>query len=241
MHQQTPDIGCRIGLWRFFEAPAWQMAYPVWILANFLFNLFVDENNELRTTPRNGWKIQRRRGNVKLNAERMKQTAYLILTLALFSCRPPGTDNEVLQRQIDSLRGQLADAYKPGFGEFMSNIQAHHVKLWFAGKNENWALADFEIHEIMEALDDIEKYQTERKESQLVGMIHPALDSVNVAIENKDAALFKDTYIALTNTCNRCHRAADFGFNIVKIPDAQPFSNQEFKPNTRLPSEGGDQ
>ena len=35
----------------------------------------------------------------------------------------------------------------PGFEEFMSNIQAHHAKLWFAGQNHNWKLADFEIHE----------------------------------------------------------------------------------------------
>ena len=41
-----------------------------------------------------------------------------------------------------------------------------------------------------------------------------------------------DTYkpgILLTNTCNSCHRATEFEFNVVKIPDTPPFSNQDFK------------
>ena len=110
----------------------------------------------------------------------------------------------------------------------MSSIQVHHAKLWFAGKNKNWALADFEIHEIMESLDDIKKYETERKESPMVSMLGPALDSVNAAIAKQDTMQFKNSYVLLTNTCNNCHRAVKFEFNVFKIPDAPPFSNQVF-------------
>ncbi len=113
----------------------------------------------------------------------------------------------------------------------MSEIQAHHAKLWFAGINENWKLADFEVHEIMESIEDIQQFETERKESQMIEMINPALDSVYKAIEQKNPALFKRRFILLTNTCNDCHRATDFEFNVVKVPDTQPFSNQDFKAN----------
>ncbi len=99
----------------------------------------------------------------------------------------------------------------------------------FAGQNENWKQADFEVHEIIEAIEDIEKYQTERKKSQMIGMINPALDSVNIAIEQKNSELFKSGFALLTNTCNNCHRVVNFEFNVVKIPDMQPFSNQDFK------------
>src|SRR6476659_9293819 len=78
-----------------------------------------------------------------------------------------------LQLRIDSLQKQIDAAYKPGLGEFMGSMQVHHAKLWFAGKNENWKLADFEIHEMMEAIDNIQKYQTERKESKQIAMINP--------------------------------------------------------------------
>lgn len=161
----------------------------------------------------------------------MKQTFIIILTFGLFACNQQIDKTQALQNRIDSLEHKLADTYKPGFGEFMSSIQIHHSKLWFAGQNENWKLADFEVHEIMEAIEDIQKFQTERKESQMIGMINPALDSINYAIQQKNSALFKSSYTLLTNTCNNCHREADFEYNVVKIPDSQYFSNQDFKGN----------
>jgi len=159
----------------------------------------------------------------------MRYISFIILALSILSCKQPVSNNQVLLDRIDSLEAKLANTYKPGFGEFMSGIQAHHAKLWFAGQNQNWKLADFEIHEIMEAITDIQKYQSERKESKLIEMIFPALDSVTIAIQQKNSSLFKISYASLTNTCNKCHQATDFGFNRVKIPDNQSFSNQDFK------------
>jgi len=159
----------------------------------------------------------------------MKQTFFILFTVGLFSCNRPTDNTKVLQNHIDSLESKLTDTYIPGFGEFMSNIQVHHAKLWFAGQNENWKLADFEIHEIKETLEAIQKYQTERTESQKIGMLNPALDSINNSIQQKSVSLFKSSFTLLTNTCNNCHRATDFEFNVVKIPETQPFSNQDFK------------
>lgn len=161
----------------------------------------------------------------------MKFILLIILSVSLFACDEQTDNLKILQNRIDSLESKLANTYKPGFGEFMSGIQAHHSKLWFAGQNENWKLADFEVHEIMEAIEDIQKFQTQRKESQMLGMINPALDSINNAIQQKNPAFFKRSYTLLTNTCNNCHRATNFEFNVVKIPDTQAFSNQDFKRN----------
>ncbi|HNB31032.1 MAG TPA: hypothetical protein PK931_08305, partial [Saprospiraceae bacterium] len=135
---------------------------------------------------------------------------------------------KVLQLRIDSLESKLAAAYKPGFGEFMGNIQIHHNKLWFAGLSKNWKLADFEIKEIKETVEAIETYQTEREESQQIAMIKPMLDSVETSIQKNDLAQFKQSFISLTTNCNNCHQATHFEFNVVKIPDHPPFSNQEF-------------
>lgn len=159
----------------------------------------------------------------------MTRVFILVLFPLFYACQQHMDQTGFLQDRIDSLERKLADAYKPGFGEFMSSIQAHHAKLWFAGQNKNWKLADFEIHEIMEAVEDIQKYQVERKESQMINMIQPALDGVNDAIQKQNPVLFKSKYLLLTNTCNQCHKAAEFEFNVVKIPESQSFSNQEFK------------
>jgi hypothetical protein len=159
----------------------------------------------------------------------LKRSYFFLLILGLMACNQPTDNTRVLQDRFDSLERKLDDTYKPGFGEFMSSIQVHHNKLWFAGQNENWKLADFELKEIRETVDAIEKYQVEREESKLIGMLKPALDSVDVAIQQSNPALFKSQYILLTNTCNNCHKAANFEFNVVKIPETPPFSNQDFK------------
>ena len=160
----------------------------------------------------------------------MKIAFYLLAIMTVASACKQQTDNTgTLQARIDSLEKKLAHTYKPAFGEFMSSIQIHHAKLWFAGMNQNWDLADFEMHEIAETIDAIKEYQTEREESKKVDMLKPSLDAVNDAIKKKDAALFNSSYILLTNSCNNCHKAVNFGFNIVKVPDMPPFSNQAFK------------
>ncbi|TMI86146.1 MAG: hypothetical protein E6H08_21515 [Bacteroidetes bacterium] len=154
---------------------------------------------------------------------------FLVIIIVSSSCNQQAQRTGALQSRIDSLEKKLATTYKPGFGEFMSSIQVHHAKLWFAGKNKNWELADFEIHEIGETLDAIKEYQNEREESKKIDMLKPALDAVNDAIQKKDSSLFNSSYLLLTSTCNNCHKAVNFGFNVVKVPDSPPFSNQAFK------------
>lgn len=159
----------------------------------------------------------------------MKKIIPILFVVALISCNKQSDQIQALQKRVDSLEKKVAESYKPSFGEFMSGIQVHHNKLWFAGQNENWKLADFEIHEIMEAIVNIKKYQKDRKESEMIDMLNPALDNLDIAIEKQDPKLFKNIFISLTNTCNTCHRKTEFEFNVVKIPDQPPFSNQDFR------------
>src|SRR5271154_3015568 len=109
----------------------------------------------------------------------------------MFACKAHSNDSERvndLQGKIVELQRKLGNAYKPGFGEFMSSVQVHHAKLWFAGQNENWKLADFEIKEIQESLEGIQKYCTDRTETKSIPMMSPALDSVVHSISRKNKA-----------------------------------------------------
>lgn len=160
------------------------------------------------------------------------KSAIIILSIVcvLFACNNQTNDQQKLQAQIDSLQNKLNNTYRPGLGEFMLGIQLHHAKLWFAGQNNNWELADFEVHEIGETLDDIKKYCTDRPEVKSIGMIDPAISSIDAAIKKKDRALFTKSFIALTANCNSCHKDNQHGFNVITIPTALPVTNQDFKP-----------
>ncbi len=159
-----------------------------------------------------------------------KYAMSFIILFTLAACNQQKSNTKLLQAQIDSLQHKLDNSYKPGFGEFMSSIQVHHNKLWFAGTNKNWKLADFEVLEIQEALEDIQNFNTDRPEAKAIGMINPALDSIKNAIKQQAPQLFKNSFVLLTNTCNNCHKATEHEFNVVTIPDIPPFSNQSYKP-----------
>ena len=153
---------------------------------------------------------------------------FSISLLVLYSCSDNSEKVTQLQNQVNDLQKKVDDSYKPGFGEFMGNIQIHHAKLWFAGINQNWDLANFENDEIKESFDDLKKYETEREETKMIPMIDIPLDSVNSAIKRKDLKSFKNDFVELTKTCNACHLANHFEFNRIKIPETPPFSNQVF-------------
>ncbi len=159
----------------------------------------------------------------------MKNSLVLILPFLFFSCNQQLEKNQVLQNRIDSLEIKLSESYKPGFGEFMSSLQIHHAKLWFAGQNENWKLADFEINEIKENLEGIQKYCKDRPETKSIGMINQAMDSISNSIQQKNQKTFQKDYINLTNSCNTCHQETKHEYNVIKIPETPPFSNQDFK------------
>lgn len=128
----------------------------------------------------------------------------------------------------DSLH-KLMEQYAPGLGEIMGGIQTHHAKLWYAGINDNWKLAQYEIDELKERFEQARDIETARPEVKMIPMMYPSIDSINDAISNKNLAQFKSGFQLLTTSCNSCHAANNFEFNVITIPTAPPVSNQDFK------------
>jgi hypothetical protein len=160
----------------------------------------------------------------------MKIVFSLVCTLLILSgCNQSSERITALQTKIDGLENRIKQTYKPGFGEFMSSIQVHHEKLWFSGQYQNWELAEFESNEIKEALDGIKSYCTDRPEAQSLNLIDPAMDSIDNAIKQNNSIAFKNSFTLLTATCNNCHQTTNHAFNVIKVPETPPFSNQEFK------------
>src|SRR3984957_3274892 len=126
------------------------------------------------------------------------------------------------------------EPYQPGLGEFMTATQLRHAKLWFAGKNNNWALAAYEIDEIKEGLEDAAKYHANNDGvpvAELIkAIIDPRLEQLEKAIEGKSSTQFAAAFDELTNGCNSCHAKAGKGFIRIQRPTTPPVSNQNFTP-----------
>lgn len=124
------------------------------------------------------------------------------------------------------------ESYTPGMGTFMGSIQRHHEKLYFAGANNNWKLAAYELHEVEEGIEDAEKFHNNHKKlkgktfKSMAVAVEASMKKVHHAIEKKDQWGFYDSYKTLTNSCNSCHQASDLGFIHIQVPTQPSFSNQ---------------
>src|SRR6185312_1808063 len=94
---------------------------------------------------------------------------FLLFIILLASCNSnePVKTNSVITS--DSLR-KLMEPYAPGLGEIMGGIQTHHAKLWYAGINDNWKLAQYEIDELKERFEQARTIETGRPEVKMIPM-----------------------------------------------------------------------
>ena len=126
------------------------------------------------------------------------------------------------------------DSYAPGLGEFMTATQLRHAKLWFAGKDNNWDLAAYEIDEITEGLEDAEKQFPIHDGIPVADMIKanidPAVEQLKKAVEARSRTKFVVAFDNLTRACNTCHAGAGKPFIQIQRPTSSPLSNQNFAP-----------
>jgi len=150
----------------------------------------------------------------------------VIILLAACNSNEPAKTNSAITS--DSLH-KMMELYAPGLGEIMGGIQTHHAKLWYAGINDNWKLAQYEIDELKERFEQARTVESGRPEVKMIPMMYPAIDSIKDAIGRKNLNQFKSGFQLLTASCNSCHSDNNFEFNIITIPTAPPVSNQDFK------------
>jgi len=154
---------------------------------------------------------------------------FTLSVMLIFSCGQSEKDSDdALSGRVKSLQKQV-DQLKPGFGDVMLGIQTHHAKLWFAGINKNWELADFELGEIEENIEKIEALYPNDDRTKDLSLLDPKLDSLATTINAREVDKFKNEFSTLTNTCNDCHQKNGVAFNVITIPDHPPVPNQKFK------------
>lgn len=113
----------------------------------------------------------------------------------------------------------------------MAYIDRYASKLYFAGQEQNWELADMYTHELEEVAETIiESNDTDNgiNRSELMEtMLIPQIEAMEEAIDAKDRELFNRNYQTLIHTCNKCHSAAEYGMVKITVPNTNPY-NQDF-------------
>jgi len=124
--------------------------------------------------------------------------------------------------------------YVPGLGDLMESLQVQHNKLWFAGEQLNWPLADYAVNALKEGIADMIVLRPRYKGESIVEMLNlltarPLLE-LEEAVERKDSAQFVQAYDALTEGCNVCHQNHGYEFIAIQRPTVPALSNQRYGP-----------
>lgn len=114
-----------------------------------------------------------------------------------------------------------------GLSDIMTLQQLRHIKLWFAGHAGNWPLADYEIGELNDGFDDVDKLLGGGTVEKMVGA---PLKELQKAVDDKNSAAFAVAYDRLSAGCNSCHHALDHAFIAIQRPTSLPYSDQSFAP-----------
>jgi hypothetical protein len=140
-----------------------------------------------------------------------------------------------LQESLKRVEAELAGAkdMAPGLGEYMTTIQLHAGKLWFAAKAANWELATYELQELEEAMEAAKKLNAEKNGVKISNVLDAVLRTqiaqLEESIKRKNQTEFQKSYDETLSACNGCHMESGHKFIQIIRPTAPPVINQKWE------------
>jgi hypothetical protein len=146
-----------------------------------------------------------------------------------------GAGGGAVQESLKRVQADLATAKEPapGLGEYMTTIQLHAGKLWFAAKASNWKLAEYEIDELKETMEAAKALNAEKNGVKISGVLDSVLQTqvaqLVESIRHKSESEFLKSYDETLSACNGCHTQAGYKFIHIVRPSAPPVTNQRWE------------
>jgi len=179
---------------------------------------------------------------------RLMVPVVLLFVLAAVSIgrgRPPtaaateGPSIEELAARVKALEELL-----PSQSHLMADVGDHFANLWFAGRAENWPLADFYLGETKSHLHWAVRRIPIRKDSQgqdihlepiLEAFENSQLAQLKTTIDNRDGHAFETSYKESLAVCYACHKASDKPYLRPRVPAEPPSRIIQFDPKADWP------
>ena len=139
------------------------------------------------------------------------------------------------QDSIKRVQAELATVKEmaPGLGEYMTTIQLHAGKLWFAAKAANWELAEYELDELKETMEAAKGLNAEKNGVKISDVLDSVLQTqvaaLDKSIKSKSQTKFQSSYDETLSACNGCHESAGYKFIHIVRPSAPPVTNQRWE------------
>jgi hypothetical protein len=132
----------------------------------------------------------------------------------------------------------------PSQSHMMADVGEHFTNLWFAGRAENWPLADFYLAETKSHLRWAVRRIPIRKDNRgqdinLVSILeafeNSQLTQLKQAVDRKDRSGFEAVYKESLTVCYSCHKAADKPYLRPQIPTEPASRIMNFDPKADWP------
>ncbi|MCC5917710.1 MAG: hypothetical protein JJU02_10350 [Cryomorphaceae bacterium] len=105
-----------------------------------------------------------------------------------------------------------------GFDHAMVETGYRYQELYWAGQDENWEYADYQIEKIRVAIENgLERRPKRAKSAE--HFLSFALPEMQKSVSERDTAVFKRGFEMLTTQCNNCHAKEKMPFFSVKPPN----------------------
>jgi hypothetical protein len=155
------------------------------------------------------------------------RTIVLVAALSLTALATEASGESPFATPREAQPGQPDIANLISLGDIMGDTQLRHIKLWYAGKSEDWDLAAYELNRISES---------PRRAGMLyvnipVELIESAgnpLVRMREAVSSMNLQDFVRSYTVLTAACNACHQVGGVGFIQIQTPTSSPFTDEVF-------------
>lgn len=148
----------------------------------------------------------------------MRYLIILTTIIFLFSCNQKtktiqgswikGTEQE----KIETIENQFR-----GFDMTMLETGYRYQELYWAGQDENWEYAGYQLEKIQKAIENGLVRRPKRAQSarHFLTVILPEMQK---ALEKRDTIVFNKNFQALTNSCISCHAMEKVPYFTVKKP-----------------------
>jgi len=145
-----------------------------------------------------------------------------IISICIVSIDAADIDKTVIATKHNThlTLGQIAEI-QPGLGTIMMEFGHRYYVAYYAAKANNWKLADYEIHELIEAQEVAEatrpKYTKDLKVFE-----DGELAQLQQTIKAKNWKQFEVKYAETTKACNACHTKNGHPYIQYKLPKVAP-------------------
>ncbi len=168
-----------------------------------------------------------------------------VLIIGLSGCEQaaPAASSQTTPADL-AARIKAVEDLIPSQSHMMADVGDHFTNLWFAGRAENWPLADFYLGETKSHLRWAVRRIPIRKDSQgrdinlgniLEAFENSQLTQLKTTIAGKDEAGFEKIYKESLTVCYSCHKAVDKPYLRPQVPTEPASRIFNFNPKADWP------